>query len=55
MQGELWLLVLVLWEAARALSPQPGAGRTGRSLPGGPAAGRGQVGRRGQGQVRTGW
>uniref|UniRef100_A0A8C4KYI8 Plexin domain containing 1 n=1 Tax=Equus asinus TaxID=9793 RepID=A0A8C4KYI8_EQUAS len=27
MRGELWLLVLVLREAARALSPQPGAGK----------------------------
>ncbi|XP_045693553.1 plexin domain-containing protein 1 isoform X2 [Phyllostomus hastatus] len=27
MRGELWLLVLVLREAARALSPQPGAGQ----------------------------
>ncbi|KAL4687441.1 hypothetical protein H8959_019569, partial [Pygathrix nigripes] len=26
MRGELWFLVLVLREAARALSPQPGAG-----------------------------
>lgn len=34
MRGELWLLVLVLRETARALSPQPGAGRTGRSWPG---------------------
>lgn len=31
MRAELWLLVLVLREAARALSPQPGAGRTGQS------------------------
>lgn len=38
MQGELWLLVLVLREAARALSPEPGAGRTGQSWPRGPVA-----------------
>lgn len=38
MRGELWLLVLVLREAARALSPQPGAGRTGQSWPRGPVA-----------------
>lgn len=31
MRAELWLLVLLLREAARALSPPPGAGRTGRS------------------------
>jgi hypothetical protein len=31
MRGELWLLVLVLRGAARALSPQPRAGRTRRS------------------------
>lgn len=42
MRGRLWLLVLVLRGAARALSPQPGAGRTG-------GAGRGH------GQVPTGW
>lgn len=34
MRAELWLLVLVFREAARALSPPPGAGRTGRSWPG---------------------
>lgn len=39
MRGQLWLLVLVLRGAARALSPQPGAGRSGRSWPAGPGAG----------------
>lgn len=49
MRGELWLLVLVLRESARALSPEPGAGRTGQSWPRGPvAAGRG-VGDAGRG------
>lgn len=42
MRGELWLLVLLLREAARALNPEPGAGRTGRSWPGG-LGGRGGV------------
>ncbi|XP_004378074.1 plexin domain-containing protein 1 [Trichechus manatus latirostris] len=34
MRGELWLLVLVLREAARALSPQPGAGQDAGRGPG---------------------